>query len=55
MLLSQLATFESISPEENVIIIDGNHPIDAVVNKLMTEITQRFPSMKKSWWDRYIE
>jgi gluconokinase len=55
MLLSQLATFESIIPEENVIIIDGNHPIDAVVNKLMIEITQRFPSMKKSWWDRYIE
>jgi gluconokinase len=52
MLPSQIVAFESISSTENVIIIDGNHPIDAVVSKLMTEITNRFPSMKKSWWDR---
>jgi gluconokinase len=52
MLPSQIATFESINPTENVIIIDGNHPIDAVVSKLITETTKRFPSIKKSWWDR---
>lgn len=55
MLLSQIAAFEAISPEENVIIVDGNHPIDAVVSELMTKAIQRFPSMKKSWWERCIE
>ena len=55
MLLSQIATFESISPAENVIIIDGNHPIDAVMDELMTEVIQRFPIMKKSWWERCTE
>jgi gluconokinase len=55
MLLSQLATFESISPEEDVIIVDGNQPIDTVVSKLIIAINQRFPIMKKSWWERYIE
>ena len=55
MLSSQIAAFESISPAENVIIINGNHSIDAVVSELTTEIVHRFPSMKKSWWERCME
>jgi gluconokinase len=55
MLLSQRRTFESISPEESVITINGNLPIDAVVSELMTTAIQRFPAMKKPWWKRGIE
>ena len=55
MLSSQRATFEPISPAENVITVNGNLPINAVMSELMTEIIRRFPSMEKSWWERCIE
>jgi gluconokinase len=55
MLSSQCATFEEISPEEQVITINGNSTIDLVIHELITTIIQRFPIMKKSWWQRYVE
>jgi gluconokinase len=55
ILSSQIAAFESILPEENVIIVDGNPPIDIVMGELMTKVTQKFPSITKSWWERCIE
>jgi gluconokinase len=55
MLASQLAAFEEISPEEQVITINGNSTIDLVIHELITTIIQRFPIIKKSWWQRYIE
>ncbi len=55
MLPSQRATFEAIGSEENLITIDGNLPIDAVVSELVTKLTQKFPTMKKTWWERCIE
>jgi gluconokinase len=54
MLASQLSTFEAISPEENIITVDGNLSIDAVVSEMMTKVIQRFPNMKKAWWERFI-
>jgi gluconokinase len=51
MLSSQIATFEAIGPEENVITIYGNLPIDGVVSELVKKV----PSMEKSWWNRCIE
>lgn len=55
MLHSQRATFEAISLEENVLTVNGNLPIDAVVSELMTKVIRQFPSMKKSWWERCME
>jgi gluconokinase len=54
MLPSQIITFEAISLEENVINVNGNIPIDVVMSELITKIIQRFPIMKKAWWERYI-
>jgi gluconokinase len=55
MLSSQIATFEAISPEENVITVDGNLSVDDILSELTTKIFRRFLSMKKPWWERYIE
>jgi gluconate kinase len=55
MLLSQIVAFESISPEENVITINGNLSLDAVITELMIAVIRQFPSMDKPWWKRYTE
>jgi gluconokinase len=55
MLLSQIEAFEVIHPEENIITIDGNPPINAVVSELMIKAIQRFLSTEISWWKRCIE
>jgi gluconokinase len=55
MLASQIAAFEPIGLEENVITVDGNLPIDRVMSKLMTKVTQQFPCLKKPWWERCLE
>jgi gluconokinase len=55
MLLSQIAAFEVINPEENIITVNGNLPIDDVASELMTTAIQRFPSMETSWWKRCME
>jgi gluconokinase len=55
MLDSQLATFETPTPEESVITLDGSQLIDIVVSELIKKIIQKYPSLEKYWWDRYIE
>lgn len=55
MLPSQISIFEAISPEEDVITVDGNLPTDAIMSELIVEAIRRFPSIKKFWWDRCIE
>jgi gluconokinase len=52
MLDSQIAAFEKISLEEDVLSVMGNLPIDQVLDKLMIQVIQRFPCMKKPWWQR---
>jgi gluconokinase len=52
MLDSQLASFEAISSEENVITIDGEKSIDDLMKDLMAKAKQRFPSLEKPWWER---
>jgi gluconate kinase len=52
MLVSQLASFEPIQSEENIITVDGNFSIDVVMNELMTIVVQRFPDLATSWWER---
>ena len=55
LLQSQIATFESISPHEAVLTVDGQLAPSAIVDDLLHQATQRFPSLKKSWWQRYVE
>jgi gluconokinase len=55
MLASQLATFEVPTPEENVITLDGSQLIDTIVNEFMTKAIEKYPSIEKSWWERYLE
>jgi gluconokinase len=55
MLSSQIDAFESILPEENVMIVDGSPSIDVVMGELMTKATQKFPSITKPWWERCME
>jgi gluconokinase len=52
MLVSQLAAFEQIQAAENIITVDGNLSIDAVMNELMVIVVQRFPDLATSWWER---
>jgi len=52
MLHSQIATFEPISPEENIITMDGLLPPTEIVNELLSRATLLFPNMGKEWWQR---
>jgi gluconokinase len=52
MLHSQMAVFEPIRPEENVMTIDGLLLPTQIVNELLNRITQLFPSMDRDWWER---
>lgn len=52
MLSSQLDTFEAITPEENVIIVNGLLPPTEIVKELLNKVTLLFPEMKNPWWER---
>jgi gluconokinase len=52
MLSSQKASFEDIRPQENIITVDGNLPIDEVMSELMTKAIERFPVLRNPWWKR---
>jgi gluconokinase len=55
MLASQIAAFESISPDEKIITVDGLlRPVE-IVDELMSKVIQLFPIMQKPWWQRCIE
>ncbi|MBD2096643.1 gluconate kinase [Trichocoleus sp. FACHB-591] len=55
MLQGQIAAFDLISPEENVITVDGLLPPIEAVNSLLSQAMQRFPSLKQPWWQRSAE
>ena len=55
MLESQLAAFEPIVPAENVITIDGKLSPSEVVNELSKQAIERFPILKKAWWQRHLQ
>jgi gluconokinase len=55
MLLSQIAAFETIKPEENIITIDGSGQIDDVIKELTVKVIQQFPNLEKPWWERSID
>jgi gluconokinase len=55
MLPSQLAAFESIKAEENVIQIAGILTVDETVQAILAQIYERFPMRQTSWWQRAID
>jgi gluconokinase len=55
MLESQLAAFEPIVSQEQVITIDGTLLPSEAVSELSRQAIERFPIMEKSWWKRRIE
>jgi gluconokinase len=54
MLNSQLAAFQAISADENIITVDGSKPIDDVMQELILKALERFPHLNKPWWQRCI-
>jgi gluconate kinase len=54
MLPSQIAAFEAIKPEENIIIIDGSGSINDVMKELISKAIQQSPNLEKPWWERSI-
>ncbi len=55
MLRSQIATFEPIDPDDDIMTVNGLLAPSEVVDELLDKAIQRFPSMSKSWWQRCIE
>jgi gluconokinase len=55
MLHSQIASFEPISSEENVITVNGLLAPDEIVNELLKKAVLLFPNMKNPWWQRCAE
>jgi len=54
ILKSQLAAFEPITDDENVIVVNGNQSIDDVIQELKTKALERYPHLNKPWWRRWI-
>jgi gluconokinase len=52
MLKSQLQAFEPITSEEPVITVSGILPPGAIVDEIIRQAAQIFPSLKSSWWQR---
>ena len=52
MLTSQLAAFEPIEPDENIITIDGRLLPAKIVDELLSQATWLYPELEKSWWQR---
>lgn len=52
MLSSQLATFEAIGSDENVLCVDGDGSPMEVVNQILSQATQRYPILQQPWWQR---
>jgi gluconokinase len=54
MLDSQIALFDLIQPQENIITINVNNTesIENVKRKLISKATERFPNLENLWWER---
>jgi gluconokinase len=54
MLDSQITAFQAISPAEKIITVNGDLPIDLVMQELISKALERFPALNKPWWQRSI-
>lgn len=54
MLASQLAAFEPIGSDENVITLDGRLLPTKIVDELLSQASWIYPDLEKPWWQRGI-
>jgi gluconokinase len=54
MLESQLAAFEAVGLEENVMTIDGLLSPAEIVSAVLDRATALFPEMSGDWWQRCV-
>lgn len=54
MLTSQLEAFEPLTPEEQVITLDGRLVPAKIVEELLSQATWLYPDLEKSWWQRTL-
>ena len=52
MLESQLAAFDPIGADENVITLDGRLVPAKIVDELLNQATWLFPELDNPWWQR---
>ncbi|NEQ50907.1 MAG: AAA family ATPase [Leptolyngbya sp. SIO3F4] len=52
MLDSQLAAFEPVNPNENVLTINGRFLPAKIVDELLSQATWLYPDLEKTWWQR---
>ena len=55
MLDSQIAAAEPIGPDENVMIANRLLKPDEIVDAILSEASERFPILKKPWWERRVQ
>lgn len=55
MLESQIACFETITLEEQVIAANGSLLPNEVVSAIIEQAIQIFPNLSKPWWQRCID
>jgi gluconokinase len=53
MLDSQLAAFEAISADEQIVTIDLSNPLTP--DEIISKLAQEFPSINTPWWQRCAE
>ena len=54
MLDSQLNAFEPPGAREDVLVVDGNLPTQAVVDQILTDASERWPQLRQAWWRRLL-
>ncbi len=54
MLDSQIEAFQAISLSENIITVNGERPIDDVMQELRSKALERFPHLNNPWWERHM-
>lgn len=52
LLVSQLADFEAIGPEEPILEVDAAQPPSDVVDQIWRQAVERYPNLKQAWWQR---
>jgi gluconokinase len=52
MLDSQIKVFQAITPGENILTVNGNQPINDVMQELIDKAVGKFPNLNNPWWER---
>lgn len=52
LLASQLATFEAIDTEEEILMVDAAQSPSDVIDQVWRQAVDRSPNLKQAWWQR---